>query len=294
MKIRNTPIISLTLILVTLLSGCAGFQHGFYKGRAIDQYLKVNEVTENFGYQRVQQIIGFRKNAIENFIAEKGYPDFIYEYKKDGREGFLFYFIEEGNAYDFVEQSWRPTSTKLVDVREFTDFEKKRFGNSALGSQKFNDSVMKFTIPDGAALRPSDGEGEYNLHWDSAETPTWLIFFVAPFEEQPKPFSNLVAEVKESFENDFEKTLADGSKVKSVLVKERKYSDWQGYEILCTITTVENQVHIYSFFMLRDKHLTWFAVYQGEEQFYEAAELLLRGAKPNSEGALGNPDKPGS
>ena len=128
MIMKRIPVISLILILITLLSGCAGFQHGYNKSRAINQYLKVNENSENFGYQRVQQIIGFRQDAIKNFIEEKGLPDFIYEYEKDGREGFVFYYIQEGKAYDFLEQNWRPTSAKLIDIREFTDFEKKRFG----------------------------------------------------------------------------------------------------------------------------------------------------------------------
>ena len=128
MIMKRITVISLVLILITLLSGCAGFQHGYNKSRAINQYLKVNENSENFGYQRVQQIMGFRKYAVKYFIEEKGLPNFIYEYEKDGREGFVFYYIQEGKAYDFLEQNWRPTSAKLIDIRQFSDFDKERFG----------------------------------------------------------------------------------------------------------------------------------------------------------------------
>ena len=72
--------------------------------------------------------MGSRKYAVKYFIEEKGLPNFIYEYEKDGREGFVFYYIQEGKAYDFLEQNWRPTSAKLIDIRQFSDFDKERFG----------------------------------------------------------------------------------------------------------------------------------------------------------------------
>jgi hypothetical protein len=128
MMMKIIKVISLILTLIIFFSGCAGFKHGYNKSRAFNQYLKVNEISDNFGYQRVQQIMGFRKDAVKNFIEEKGLPNFIYEYEKDGREGFVFYYIQEGKAYDFLEQNWRPDSANLIDIREFTDFEKERFG----------------------------------------------------------------------------------------------------------------------------------------------------------------------
>ena len=107
--------------------------HGWTKSRARNQYLKVDEKTENFGFKRVQYIIGYRGDAIRNFIEEKGLPDYIHEYKKDDgeghkREGFVFYYLTEEKAYDFMEKSWRPDSARIIEIREFSEFEKSRFG----------------------------------------------------------------------------------------------------------------------------------------------------------------------
>ena len=123
----------LFLLTVAMITGCSGFKHGYTKAQARDQYLKVDAKAENFGFERVQAIIDYRGGAIDNFILEKGYPDYLYEYEKedqegDEREGFIFYYLEEGKAYDFMEKSWKPNSARMVEIREFTEFEKKRFG----------------------------------------------------------------------------------------------------------------------------------------------------------------------
>jgi hypothetical protein len=130
---KRSIIISMVLVVLILTTGCSGYMHGYTKSRARDQYLKVDEKTENFGFKRLQYIIGFRKDAIRNFIEEKGLPDYIYEYKKDDeeghkREGFIFYYLNEGKAYDFMEKSWKPDSARMIEIREFTKFEKSRFG----------------------------------------------------------------------------------------------------------------------------------------------------------------------
>ena len=119
------------LFLIT--AGCASYMHGYTQSRAMGQYLKVDEQRQNFGFQRVHYIIGFRGEAIGSFIDEKGFPDYLYEYEKEDsegaeREGFVFYYLDDGKAYDFMEKTWAPTSAQLVDIRKLTAFEKNRFG----------------------------------------------------------------------------------------------------------------------------------------------------------------------
>ncbi len=130
---KRSILISVFLVVLIMTSGCASYMHGYTESRARDQYLKVDEKTKNFGFKRIQYIIGFRKDAIRNFIEEKGFPDYIYGYKKDDKEGhkrkgFIFYYLNEGKAYDFMEKSWRPDSARIIEIREFTQFEKSRFG----------------------------------------------------------------------------------------------------------------------------------------------------------------------
>ncbi len=79
--------------------------HGFTKARAQNQYLKVDEKNQNFGFKRILYIVGFRGSAIKTFLEEKGMPDYLYEFTEDGREGFIFYYLKTETAFVFKEHS---------------------------------------------------------------------------------------------------------------------------------------------------------------------------------------------
>lgn len=102
--------------------------HGYTKRRAQNHYLRVDPSTENLGYKRVGYIVGFRGQGIGSFIEENGYPDYLYEFEENGREGFIFYYLKHRKAYVFLEKNWRPTSAHLLEIRELTPLEKQRFG----------------------------------------------------------------------------------------------------------------------------------------------------------------------
>ena len=130
---KSSILIYIFLFILIMTSGCSSFMHGVTQAQSRDHYIKVDEKTKNFGFKRVQYIIKFRKNVIRNFIEEKGLPDYIYDYKKDDeeghkRDGFIFYYLKEGKAYDFMAKSWRPDSVRIIEIKEFTQFEKNRFG----------------------------------------------------------------------------------------------------------------------------------------------------------------------
>lgn len=102
--------------------------HGYTQSQAMGNYMKVDPESENFGYKRVTYIMGFRGFAVKSFIEEKGFPDYLHEYKKDRKEAFIFYYLQEGQAYEFVAQNWQPDSVKNTEIRDFSEFEMKRFG----------------------------------------------------------------------------------------------------------------------------------------------------------------------
>ena len=130
---KSSILISVIFVVLICAAGCSSYMHGYTQSRARDQYLKVDEKTENFGYKRIQYIIGFRKDAIRNFIEEKGFPGYLFEYKKEDeegkkRDGFIFYYLNEDKAYNFMEKNWKPDSARIIEIRDFTEFEKSRFG----------------------------------------------------------------------------------------------------------------------------------------------------------------------
>jgi hypothetical protein len=120
------------LIASTLiLAGCSSYMHGYTSDAARGNHLKVDEATRSFGYKRITYIIGFRGEGIKAFIEEKGMPGYLYEFKQGKREGFIFYYLKERQAYVFVEESWRPDSARLVETRSLNENELRRFGLSA-------------------------------------------------------------------------------------------------------------------------------------------------------------------
>lgn len=93
---RQSIKLFLLIIAVLTISSCSSYMYGYTKLSARDQYLKVDEKIHNFGFKRIEYIVGYRGKAIATFLEEKGYPDYIFEYEKedkegDKREGFIFF-----------------------------------------------------------------------------------------------------------------------------------------------------------------------------------------------------------
>ncbi len=65
--------------------------HGYTKSAAQNQYMQVSEERQSFGFKRVCYIQGFRGEAVTDFIVEKGLPDYLYEYEKNGRVCILIF-----------------------------------------------------------------------------------------------------------------------------------------------------------------------------------------------------------
>jgi hypothetical protein len=118
---------SLVLILSITLGGCSAFMHGYTSRQAKDHYLIVDKVSKNFGYKRVQYMVSFHRGELKSFIEEKGLPNYIYEFSEANRAGVSLLYTESDAVYVFKEQSWEPSSIKMIGIRKLNDFEKIRF-----------------------------------------------------------------------------------------------------------------------------------------------------------------------
>ena len=126
---RDTLIRFLALLsLIIFFGACAGYMHGYTKREAQNQYMKVDKESHSFGFKRISYIEEYRGAAITGFLEEKGMPDYLYEFTEDGREGFIFYYLNTETAFVFLQRSWRPDSVSLIDIRHFNHSEKMRFG----------------------------------------------------------------------------------------------------------------------------------------------------------------------
>lgn len=126
---RNSILVLLILLVASILStGCSTAMHGYTSREAQNRYMIVDADTESFGYKRLTYIVGYRGASISYFIDEKGFPDYLYEFVENRRQGFIFYYLNEDRSYVFLEQNWSPDSAVNTEIRWITDLEKSRFG----------------------------------------------------------------------------------------------------------------------------------------------------------------------
>lgn len=115
-------------LLVSSLSGCASYMHGYTSAQARNQYLLVDAEQETFGAKRIEYMLAYRGEGFGSFISEQGLPDYIYEFEQGGLEGANLFYVATNRVFVFQEQNWRPTSFMLIGIREMTEFELQRFG----------------------------------------------------------------------------------------------------------------------------------------------------------------------
>jgi len=117
----------LLLFAVLLISGCASYMHGYTQDAALDRYLLVDESTNSFGYQRMKYATGYH-GTLEGFVAENGFPDFIYEYETpQGHDAIRLYYAKQNTAYIYECSSWSPSSLYLKKQRRLSAYEKATY-----------------------------------------------------------------------------------------------------------------------------------------------------------------------
>lgn len=122
--------LSVLASIVWLLAACAAFQYGYSDALARDQYLQVAG-KDSFGFKRIQLIRKFHGAKVESFLSEKGLPQYIFEFKENGKKGVAMYYLAEEKAYIFQEKTWNQNSLSLLGIRDLTEFEYQRFGLSS-------------------------------------------------------------------------------------------------------------------------------------------------------------------
>lgn len=126
MLTKNVNILFSVILLLTVFSGCSSYMHGYTKRKSFDRYLLVDAENENFGFQRITYVRGFR-SPIDGFVEKHGLPDFIYEFEQNGREGIKMYYTDRNTAYIFVENSRNPNSIYLSEHRKLSDYEQSTY-----------------------------------------------------------------------------------------------------------------------------------------------------------------------
>lgn len=121
--------ITISLIAVTLLSSCNAFMHGYTEKKAQGVYLQVTGEKNNFGDKRLKYNKGFHKNsALTSFLACKGRPSVIYEYKTATKcRGIRLYYPAIDSVFIFEEPEKGNLNSVFKGSRNISPEEKSSF-----------------------------------------------------------------------------------------------------------------------------------------------------------------------
>ena len=130
---KNTPakfplhgILLLTCLFT--LSACSGFRYGYTLSRAQNSYKLVTGNKDDFGDMRVRYNRRFHKSPLDNFIAQKGQPGLIYEYRTDRRsDGIRLYYPAIDSVFSFEEPRKSNIHSVLVDARKMDEYERQTY-----------------------------------------------------------------------------------------------------------------------------------------------------------------------
>ncbi len=113
--------------LAALMASCNPKDYQEYKSTLIYSntfHLAVDPVGKNLGYERLMVNCRLRE-PLNDFVLERGLPDFIQEYNTAALNGIRLYYLEDNEVYDFLESSeYKFNSTRLVEKRPLDGFEK--------------------------------------------------------------------------------------------------------------------------------------------------------------------------
>jgi hypothetical protein len=108
------------------IGGCAMTEYAEYKNSRIIgamEYLPVDPVGQNLGYDRLMINCRYRP-PLNDFVTANGLPDVIFEYNQGTHDGIRLYYLDKNVVYDFLEESWKPESIRMLDKRALSSLEK--------------------------------------------------------------------------------------------------------------------------------------------------------------------------
>ena len=115
------------------ITGCKAFMHGYTWDKAANSYNLVTGEKENFGDKRLNYNKGFHKHsALANFLDckcnERGFPDFIYEYKSDIKcRGIKLFYVKLDSAFVFEEPKKNNLNSIQKEARKMEDYERQTY-----------------------------------------------------------------------------------------------------------------------------------------------------------------------
>ena len=110
------------------LSACSGARYGWSLSKAQNSYNLVTGNKDDFGDMRVRYNRRFHKWPLDNFIAQKGQPGFIYEYRTARRsDGIRLYYPVLDSVFSFEEPRKSNLHSVLVESRKMDDYERQTY-----------------------------------------------------------------------------------------------------------------------------------------------------------------------
>jgi hypothetical protein len=111
-----------------ILSACSGFRYGWSWSKAQNSYNLVTGSKDDFGDMRVRYNRRYHKRPLDNFIAQKGQPGFIYEYRTDRRsDGIRLYYPAIDSVFSFEEPRKSNIHSVLVESRKMDEYERQTY-----------------------------------------------------------------------------------------------------------------------------------------------------------------------
>lgn len=118
----------LLALFFTGLISCTSFRYGYTHDQAQNAYYLVNATPNDFGSKRIAYNLGHHKNSqLACFLQQRGYPELIYEFEDQKRDGIKLYYVNVDSAYVFLEsKKSNPATSNLAEARAMTEEERQK------------------------------------------------------------------------------------------------------------------------------------------------------------------------
>ncbi len=135
MKPNNIIRLSL-LIVASFIVSCNAFKYGATETKALNSYYLVTGNENNFGDKRIKYNKFFHScECFTNFLASKGSPALIYEYKTEAKcKGIKLFYPSIDSVFVFEEAKKNKRYSFIKESRKINDEEKKIYQQLKAGS----------------------------------------------------------------------------------------------------------------------------------------------------------------
>lgn len=125
---KRVFIFAVQLFGVILISSCNAFMVGFTQARAEDKYYLLTEKKNDFGNKRLKYISKYYKSTVfTKLLADKGKPDFAYEYKLDKKYAGIRLYYNRIDSVFILETGKQCPCMNLKESRKMDDYERQSF-----------------------------------------------------------------------------------------------------------------------------------------------------------------------